>query len=169
MAGTVSAFMRRLHAGASRMGSLVAAGQSRRIDRARASVTVVAIQSLHEQAQRFVVGALLNTHLFPDVVKYTAGTLSLAVAVGTIDRAQKWALSILSHRILTQAGLWSFSLYLWQQPFTKIITHWPRPLKLTLLVAAALASFYLVERPARRYLNQVWANRQRRVPAQIVQ
>jgi DNA helicase HerA-like ATPase len=60
MPGTVSAFMRRLHAGAARMGQLVKAGESRRIDRSRASVTVVAIQSLHDQAQRFVVGALLN-------------------------------------------------------------------------------------------------------------
>lgn len=59
-AGTVSAFMRRLHAGAARMGPLVRAGDSRRIDRSKATVSVVAIQSLHEQAQRFVVGALLN-------------------------------------------------------------------------------------------------------------
>jgi len=58
--GTVSAFMRRLHAASMRLGPLVHAGESRRIDRAKASVTVVAIQSLHEQAQRFVVGALLN-------------------------------------------------------------------------------------------------------------
>jgi hypothetical protein len=57
---TVSAFMRRLHAAASRLGHLVRAGESRRIDRAAATVTVVAIQSLHEQAQRFVVGALLG-------------------------------------------------------------------------------------------------------------
>ncbi len=59
-AGTVSAFMRRLHAGAARMGQLVRAGESHRIDRSLASVSVVAIQSLHDQAQRFVVGALLN-------------------------------------------------------------------------------------------------------------
>jgi uncharacterized protein len=58
--GTVSAFMRRLHAASNRLGHLVRAGESHRIDRAKASVTVVAIQSLHEQAQRFVVGALLN-------------------------------------------------------------------------------------------------------------
>jgi hypothetical protein len=57
---TVSAFMRRLHAAASRLGHLVRAGESHRIDRAAATVTVVAIQSLHEQAQRFVVGALLG-------------------------------------------------------------------------------------------------------------
>ena len=60
-AGTVSAFLRRLHAA-------VGAARPPRPRRARAagstgraaSVTVVAIQSLHEQAQRFVVGALLN-------------------------------------------------------------------------------------------------------------
>jgi DNA helicase HerA-like ATPase len=57
---TVSAFLRRMHAAASRVGHLVRAGESRRIDRAAANVTVVAIQSLHEQAQRFVVGALLK-------------------------------------------------------------------------------------------------------------
>ena len=58
--GTVAAFMRRLVSASARFGHLVRAGESHRIDRSRASVTVVAIQSLHDQAQRFVVGALLN-------------------------------------------------------------------------------------------------------------
>ena len=57
--GTVSAFMRRLHAAVVRLGHLIQVGESRRIDRAGAQVTVVAIQSLHDLAQRFVVGALL--------------------------------------------------------------------------------------------------------------
>jgi DNA helicase HerA-like ATPase len=57
--GTVSAFMRRLHAGVNRLGHLIRAGESRRIDRAAAQVTVVGIQSLHDLGQRFVVGALL--------------------------------------------------------------------------------------------------------------
>jgi DNA helicase HerA-like ATPase len=58
-AGTVSAFMRRLHAAVHRLGHLIRAGESRRIDRAAAQVTVVGIQSLHDLGQRFVVGALL--------------------------------------------------------------------------------------------------------------
>jgi DNA helicase HerA-like ATPase len=58
-AGTVSAFMRRLHAAVVRLGHLIQVGESRRIDRSRAQVTVVGIQSLHDLAQRFVVGALL--------------------------------------------------------------------------------------------------------------
>jgi hypothetical protein len=58
--GTISAFLRRLHAAEQRLGHLVRAGTSRRIDRTEAQVTVVGIQSLHDLAQRFVVGALLN-------------------------------------------------------------------------------------------------------------
>ena len=58
-AGTVSAFMRRLQAAVVRLGHLIQAGESRRIDRAAAQVTVVGIQSLHDLGQRFVVGALL--------------------------------------------------------------------------------------------------------------
>jgi DNA helicase HerA-like ATPase len=58
--GTVSAFMRRLHAAEHRMGHLVQEGESRRIGRGDSQVTVVAIQSLHDMAQRFVVGALLK-------------------------------------------------------------------------------------------------------------
>jgi DNA helicase HerA-like ATPase len=57
--GTVSAFMRRLHAATNRLGHLIRAGESRRIDRLSAQVTVVGIQSLHDLGQRFVVGALL--------------------------------------------------------------------------------------------------------------
>jgi len=59
-AGTVSAFLRRLSAAVVRVGHLVRAGDSRRIDRAAAQVTVVGIQSLHDLGQRFVVGALLK-------------------------------------------------------------------------------------------------------------
>ena len=87
MPGTVSAFMRRMHAGAARMGQLVCAGESHRIDRSRASVSVVAIQSLHDQAQRFVVGALLN-ETFAEKEE-TGQRLPLSVIV--LDELNKYA------------------------------------------------------------------------------
>ena len=87
MPGTVSAFMRRMHAGAARMGQLVRAGESHRIDRSRASVSVVAIQSLHDQAQRFVVGALLN-ETFAEKEE-TGQRLPLSVIV--LDELNKYA------------------------------------------------------------------------------
>jgi DNA helicase HerA-like ATPase len=84
---TVSAFLRRLHAAAARLGHLVRAGASRRIDRAGANVTVVAIQSLHEQAQRFVVGALLK-ETFQEK-EATGQRLPLSVVV--LDELNKYA------------------------------------------------------------------------------
>ena len=59
-AGTISAFMRRLYSASHRLGHLVRDGESRRIDRRRAQVTVVDIHNLHDLGQRFVVGALLQ-------------------------------------------------------------------------------------------------------------
>ncbi|MFI5055618.1 MAG: ATP-binding protein [Actinomycetota bacterium] len=84
---TVSAFLRRMHAAASRVGHLVRAGQSLRIDRAAANVTVVAIQSLHEQAQRFVVGALLKETF--QQKEATGHRLPLSVIV--LDELNKYA------------------------------------------------------------------------------
>lgn len=85
--GTVSAFMRRLYAATGRLGPLVQAGPSRRIDRDRAQVTVVAIQSLHDLAQRFVVGALLQ-ETFEEKEK-TGQRLPLSVIV--LDELNKYA------------------------------------------------------------------------------
>lgn len=85
--GTISAFLRRLHAASSRLGHLVRAGESRRIDRSAASVTVVAIQTLHEQAQRFVVGALLR-ETFREK-EMTGQRLPLSVVV--LDELNKYA------------------------------------------------------------------------------
>jgi len=85
--GTVSAFLRRMQAAVGRLGHLVRAGESRRIDRSKAQVTVVAIQSLHELAQRFVVGALLAETF---EAKETSGQ-RLPLSVIVLDELNKYA------------------------------------------------------------------------------
>jgi DNA helicase HerA-like ATPase len=85
--GTISAFVRRLHAAAMRLGHLVRSGESRRIDRKAAQVTVVAIQSLHDLGQRFVVGALL-AETFAE--KETTGQ-RLPLSVVVLDELNKYA------------------------------------------------------------------------------
>ena len=87
MPGTIAAFLRRLHAASARLGHLVRADADRRIDRGAANVTVVAIQSLHEQAQRFVVGALLR-ETFKEK-EDTGQRLPLSVIV--LDELNKYA------------------------------------------------------------------------------
>lgn len=86
-AGTVSAFMRRVHAAVVRLGHLIRSGDSRRIDRNRAQVTVVGIQSLHDLAQRFVVGAML-AEAFREKER-TGQRLPLSVVV--LDELNKYA------------------------------------------------------------------------------
>jgi DNA helicase HerA-like ATPase len=85
--GTISAFMRRLHAAAHRLGPLIRAGESRRIDRAREQVTVIGLQKLHDLGQRFVVGALL-AEVF-DEKEMSGQRLPLSVVV--LDELNKYA------------------------------------------------------------------------------
>ncbi|MFN2611557.1 MAG: ATP-binding protein [Actinomycetota bacterium] len=57
--GTASAFMRRLHAAEARVGRLIRTDATT-VDRAIEAVTVVDLHKLHDFAQRFVVGAILD-------------------------------------------------------------------------------------------------------------
>jgi DNA helicase HerA-like ATPase len=84
--GTASAFMRRLYGALPRVGRLVRAGPSRRIDRAREAVTVVDIHDLHEAAQRFVVGAMIA-----EVHREKEGKGRFPLSVIVLDELNKYA------------------------------------------------------------------------------
>lgn len=101
-------------------------------------------------------GILFSLNLFPDAVHYSIGSLCFSLAVATIDQAPGWLRQVLSLGPVRQIGLWSFSLYLWQQPFYKLIHTAPRPLLLAGAVGCGLVSFYGVEQPLRRFLNKCW-------------
>jgi hypothetical protein len=89
----------------------------------------------------------------PDPIKYSIGTLSLAFALVTISCTWSSVTKLLSHPALTYVGIWSFSLYLWQQPFMLKQPYYSKSLLLITLVMVSLTSFYFLERPARRFLN----------------
>lgn len=107
-----------------------------------------------------VLGLVLSTNPVPDVVKYTLGTLCLAVSVVTLPSASRLVLSVLEHPVIVRIGLWSFSLYLWQQPFYKLRGQFPTVVLLAAAVACGLVSFYFVEQPARRWINTMRRSRQ---------
>lgn len=100
-------------------------------------------------------GILLHWWSLPLPVHTFAGVALLALAVNHIEHAPAALRAVFSNRALMQMGLWSYSIYLWQQPF---YYHLDRHAGLPLLpvagaVAAGVASFYLIEQPARRFLN----------------
>lgn len=79
----------------------------------------------------------------------------------------RWAVPALSlaleSRVLRQFGAWSFSLYLWQQPFHLMVKQGAADPVAGLLgaLAAGIAACHLIERPARTWLNRNWAPRAR--------
>jgi peptidoglycan/LPS O-acetylase OafA/YrhL len=86
----------------------------------------------------------------------------LAFSVNHLDLLPQALLKVLSFKPLVLMGIWSYSIYLWQQPFyfygvghQTIITV-SNFLLLAGAVLAGLMSFYLVENPARKWLNAKW-------------
>jgi peptidoglycan/LPS O-acetylase OafA/YrhL len=112
------------------------------------------------------LGIVAHWWSIPAPVSMVLGVGAFAVAVNLVASSPGLVQSALSIKPLRQLGVWSFSIYLWQQPFYLAVhrngmSPW---LALGLAFAAGLASFYLVEQPARNYLNRKWG---RAAPAAI--
>jgi peptidoglycan/LPS O-acetylase OafA/YrhL len=117
-----------------------------------------------KQSALILYGALLFTFLvspflghFIRPYRITIGFGLDAVGAGILIlhacRGGKWQEG-LSWGPLPLIGLWSYSIYLWQQLFlTSYNTHWSGqwPWNLVCILGCALGSFYLVEQPVLRY------------------
>jgi len=108
-----------------------------------------------------IIGVTLSIKFVPDPLKYSVGTICLAVSLVLMERAPAFALGILEHPLLVRIGLWSYSIYLWQQPFFRLARNMeiPRWWLLPVAIIAGIASFYAIEQPARRFLNRRWHTR----------
>ena len=83
-------------------------------------------------------------------LEFTVGTACLAFAIACIDYVPL-ARTIFSFKPLVYIGILSYSLYIWQQPFT-FFEHMPRIFNFAGVFAISLTSFYFLERPMRRFL-----------------
>jgi len=113
-----------------------------------------------------LLGWMFQATVFPDVVKYSMGSACFACSVATMGGAKDWAVKLLSNRVLTIAGALSYSVYLWQQPFYESGENAKHKLLLLpLALICAVLSFYLVEKPSRKFI--VGLGRKRKpLPAQ---
>ena len=102
----------------------------------------------------FVLGLACNYHRLPEPLKYSLGTLGIAIAVNTLEQAPAWARRFLSSRAIGWVGVISYSLYIWQQPFYYSIEHYGALPMAAFAFAVAVLSFYLDENPIRVNLNQ---------------
>jgi peptidoglycan/LPS O-acetylase OafA/YrhL len=108
---------------------------------------------------------LLLSGALPAFWRFGVGTALLAVSVSTIDFSYTRFRHLLASPMLTWLGLISYSLYLWQQPFfmsAKIGVPVFPCILLSLL--CALWSYFRIEQPARRFINERWSVRKRLAP-----
>ena len=116
------------------------------------------LRSPHVALAAAVGGVLLFLDPVPTTIHYLLAVPLLALAVNTLDFAGGYLTGLLSSRPMVMLGLWSYSLYLWQQPFYKFVDErgsTPVPM-LAAVFACALGSYYIVEKPARGWLNRNW-------------
>ena len=92
---------------------------------------------------------------------HTLAPVLLAVSVNYLDKIPGMLRRLMSANWLGWFGRCSFSLYLWQQPFyASVRDHQSNSLAaLALALLAGTLSFYLLEDPARRWLNRRWHGR----------
>lgn len=92
----------------------------------------------------------------------------LGIAIGidvSIQRSRTAWGRCLNSAMLVKLGLWSYSIYLWQQVFTLQLpgaqpyAHFP--LNLALSLSVGITSYYLIERPAHRWGRQMIPRAQR--------
>jgi len=107
-----------------------------------------------------LVALALQWWSVPRPVQHYAGVALLALTVAILGNAPERLKSALSFAPLRQLGIWSFSIYVWQQPFFLMVERqgslpgWSGALA-SLIVGAF--SYHLFEMPIRTYLNRTWA------------
>jgi peptidoglycan/LPS O-acetylase OafA/YrhL len=107
------------------------------------ALAVVTVLSVRDHTFAAVVGVSLMNVLIALIVDW-----ALRHPRGAVGRA-------LNSRPVAFVGTLSYSLYLWQQPFLANAGHLPMAVRLAAIAAAALLSYYLVERPALRLRSRL--------------
>lgn len=94
------------------------------------------------------------------IVGQTLANVGIVLILQHVVRhPQGWTASVLNTRPLVAVGILSYSLYLWQEPFLYFVpkdvwvTAFPQNLVLTF--GAALASYFIVERPMLRLKDRL--------------
>lgn len=93
--------------------------------------------------------------------KWALSPFLLAFSVNHLNLTPLMIRNFLSSLPIRLLGLWSFSIYLWQQPFyhfakNQINNEFIGFYMCFLAVSFGVFSFYFIENPTRKYLNKNW-------------
>lgn len=107
------------------------------------------------------LGFVFSMRIFPATVTYTVGTTLFAISVCSLGSTWRWARAAFDNPVLIMVGVYSYSIYLWQQPFYKLhelgqVAPW---VGLLLSIGIGWLSYKLIENPSRSFLNGLAARR----------
>jgi peptidoglycan/LPS O-acetylase OafA/YrhL len=101
-----------------------------------------------------VLTILCYTKLAPWWAKPMFTPLALAFVVNHLAETPAFFIRFLSWKPLCSLGIWSYSIYLWQQPFFVFKEEFPSTwLALGCALAVGILSFHAFEDPVRSWLN----------------
>lgn len=98
-------------------------------------------------------GYLPHAHWWASAI---VAPLGLAFCVNHLELTPAGVRRLLTWRPMRQMGIWSYSIYLWQQPFFTYKATLPTGAAVIGALLAGLASFYLLENPCRDWINRRW-------------
>lgn len=99
----------------------------------------------------------------PPALQVVGGGAACALALNLVDQSHSAFRQTLESRVLRKLGAWSFSIYLWQQPFHMMVNQGEigQVTGVVSALVAGITAFHLIEGPARAWLNRSWAPRRR--------
>ncbi len=107
----------------------------------------------------FAAGMALNWNHVPEPLKYSLGSLAIAISVNSLEHAPAFGRKFLSSRLIGWVGVISYSLYIWQQPFFYSINRFGALPMVAFAVAVSVLSYYMIEHPVRFKLNALRRDR----------
>lgn len=117
------------------------------------------VAPVYVPAACFALAAVCYFNVVPLWALVIFSPVLLGVAVNHLHTAPTLMQSVLCNPVIRKFGLWSFSIYLWQQFFYMYAWRVPggKPVALALAIVAGVASFYILEQPLRRWMNNRWS------------
>jgi len=100
-----------------------------------------------------VPGYLPHAHWWMSAI---VSPLALAFCVNHLAATPAAVREALASWPLRMMGIWSYSIYLWQQPFYDYKASLPDGVAVVAAMLTGLASFYLFENPCRNWINKRW-------------
>lgn len=109
----------------------------------------------------FLLAILCYEKHFPNWLSFSLSPILLAFTVNHLLDTPKFFQNLLSLKVIRMLGIWSYSIYLWQQAFYRYSYAIPGGAMtgLFLSIIVGILSFYLYENPIRSWINSNWTKR----------